>query len=323
MKYRIAENNIGCCSGQSGRDEEATEVRFPVRLRTTGILREDRGVNERVRRDDLAFLEKKAQDVRSNVIEMVGAAGSGHPGGSLSAVDILVSLYFKVMRVDPNCPDWPDRDRFVLGKGHACPALYAVLAEKGYFGLEELDTLRKLGSRLQGHPDARKTPGVEASTGSLGQGLSIACGMALAGKIDKRSYRVYALLGDGEIQEGQVWEAAMACRHYELDNLTAIIDHNGLQIDGRVKDIMSVDPLGEKWRAFGWHVIDIDGHSFEEILEALFEAEGVKGRPTMIVANTIKGKGVPFMEDDVNWHGTAPNPEQIREALRFLTESAT
>lgn len=271
-----------------------------------------------VTRKDVEFLQKKALTVRSHVIKMIAKAGSGHPGGSLSAVDVLVSLYFKLMNVDPSCPDWPDRDRFVLGKGHACPALYAVLAERGFFDVEELQTLRRLGSRLQGHPDAKKTPGVEASTGSLGQGLSIACGMALAGKIDRKPYRVYALLGDGEIQEGQVWEAAMAASHYGLDNLTAILDHNGLQIDGRVEEVMSVEPVQDKWRAFGWHVLTVDGHSFEDILEGFAEACAVKGRPTMIVAKTVKGKGVPFMENGVEWHGTAPNVEQAAKALRSL-----
>lgn len=268
--------------------------------------------------EEVEFLRNKALKVRSHIIRMIAEAGSGHPGGSLSATDVLVSLYFKVMNLDPSRPDWPDRDRFVLGKGHACPALYAVLAERGFFGVEELLTLRKLGSRLQGHPDAKKTPGVEASTGSLGQGLSIACGMALAGKIDRKSYRVYALLGDGEIQEGQVWEAAMAASHYRLDNLTAILDHNGLQIDGRVEEVMSVEPVQDKWKAFGWHVLTVDGHSFEDILEGFKKARTLKGRPTMVIAKTVKGKGVPFMENAVEWHGTAPTREQAAEALELL-----
>ncbi len=249
---------------------------------------------------------------------MTAAAKSGHPGGSLSAADILAALYFRVLRVDPSRPGWPERDRFVLSKGHAAPALYAALAERGYFPVEELKTLRRIHSRLQGHPDMRKTPGVEASTGSLGQGLSMAGGMALAGRLDGCDWRVYALLGDGECEEGQVWEAAMAAAHYRLDNLTAFLDNNGLQIDGPIEQVMSPNPLNDKWRAFGWHVIEIDGHDFGQILGAVDEAKKTKGRPTMIVARTIKGKGCSFMENEAEWHGKAPSPEQAEQALRDL-----
>lgn len=263
-------------------------------------------------------LEAKARVIRRHIIRMLGEAGSGHPGGSLSATEIVTSLYFHVMRLDPARPDWPDRDRFVLSKGHACPVLYAALAERGFFPVEELLTLRKLGSRLQGHPDMRKLPGVEMSTGSLGQGLSAASGMALAARLDGRDYRVYVLLGDGEIQEGQVWEAAMAAAHYRLDNLTAFIDYNGLQIDGRCCEVMTVEPVADKWRAFGWHVVEIDGHDFRQILGAVEEARETRGRPTMVVARTVKGKGVSFMENQVDWHGTAPKGAQVEQALREL-----
>ena len=216
----------------------------------------------------LKELENKARILRKHIIKMTCAAGSGHPGGSLSAADIVAALYFHELRLDPSRPDWPDRDRFVLSKGHAAPVLYAALAERGFFPVEELLNLRKLGSRLQGHPDMRKVPGVEMSTGSLGQGLSAANGMALAARLDRRDYRVYVLLGDGEIQEGQIWEASMAAAHYKLDNVTAFLDHNGYQIDGPVREVMSPEPVAAKWRAFGWHVIEIDGHNLSEILSA-------------------------------------------------------
>ncbi len=264
------------------------------------------------------FLEKKAKTLRKYIVEMITEAGSGHPGGSLSAADIVSVLYFKEMRLDPQQPKWPDRDRFVLSKGHAAPVLYAALAEKGFFPVEQLKTLRKLNSPLQGHPDVKHVPGVEMSTGSLGQGLSAANGMALAGKLDKASWRVHVLLGDGEIQEGQIWEAAMAAAHYKLDNLVAFLDHNGLQIDGAVSNIMSVEPVADKWRAFGWHVIEIDGHNYQQIIAALDEAKGVKGKPTMIIAETVKGKGVSFMENEVGWHGNAPKPEELDQALSEL-----
>ncbi|SHM58339.1 transketolase subunit A [Caldanaerovirga acetigignens] len=271
-----------------------------------------------VSKEKLEELTKAARKVRRSIIEMTAEAGSGHPGGSLSCADILVALYFHEMKVDPQNPDWPDRDRFVLSKGHAAPALYAVLAERGYFPKEELKTLRKINSILQGHPDMKKTPGVDMTTGSLGQGLSAANGMALAGKLDGKSYRVYVLLGDGELEEGQVWEAAMAAAHYKLDNLTAFVDHNGLQIDGPIVQVMSPEIIQEKFRAFGWHVIDVDGHDFEDILRAIEEAKSIKEKPTVIVAKTVKGKGVPFMENQVDWHGKAPSKEQAEEALKVL-----
>ncbi len=266
----------------------------------------------------LDFLQLKARELRKHVIRMLGEAGSGHPGGSLSAADIVTALFFQEMRVDPQRPDWPDRDRFILSKGHAAPILYAALAERGFFPVEELLTLRKTGARLQGHPDLRKVPGVDMSTGSLGQGLSVANGMALAAKIDHNPYRVYVVLGDGETQEGQVWEAAMLAAHYQLDNLVAFVDHNGLQIDGRCLEVMSTEPIAERWRAFGWAVQEIDGHDLPQILQALTKARETKGKPSLIVANTVKGKGVSFMEDQVGWHGTAPNREQTEQALAEL-----
>ena len=274
-----------------------------------------RETNEQVVKE----LEEKARSLRCEVIKMLGKAGSGHTGGCLSAADIVACLYFWEMRVDPARPDWPDRDRFVLSKGHAAPLLYAVLAEKGFFPKEELASLRRLGSRLQGHPDMRKVPGVEASTGSLGQGIAWAVGMALAGRLDGRGYRVYALLGDGEIQEGEVWEAAMAAAHYRLDNLVAIIDYNGLQIDGEVSRIMSPLPIAPKFEAFGWQVQQIDGHDFYQIMQALEQARNHKGRPSAVVARTVKGKGVSFMENVVDWHGKAPSAEQVEKALAELT----
>jgi len=267
---------------------------------------------------EIEQLKTKAREIRRHIIRMLGEAGSGHPGGSLSSADIVTALYFHEMRLRPEEPHWPDRDRFVLSKGHAAPVLYAILAERGYFPVEELLTLRKLGSRLQGHPDMKKLPGVEMSTGSLGQGLAAANGMALAARLDRRGYRVYALLGDGELQEGMVWEAAMAAAHYKLDNLAAFVDHNGLQIDGPVAEVMSPEPVADKWRAFGWHTLCIDGHDPGQILDALAEARTVKSRPTMIVAETMKGKGCSFMEGKVDWHGTAPKPEEMEKALAEL-----
>lgn len=266
----------------------------------------------------IAALAQHANNMRQEIVKMVAAANSGHPGGSLSAADILAVLYFHEMNVGADKVQDPDRDRFVLSKGHASPVLYAALAEKGYLPKEELATFRKINSRLQGHPSKKTLPGVEQSTGSLGQGLSAANGMALAGRLDKRDYRVYALLGDGEIQEGMVWEAAMAAGHYKLDNLVAILDYNHLQIDGNVEDIMNVGPVADKFRAFNWHVIEIDGHNLEEIIAALEEAKAVKGQPTFIVAHTVKGKGVSFMENACGWHGTAPNAEQLEQALTEL-----
>jgi transketolase len=263
------------------------------------------------------FLDKSYR-IRKHVLETTTQAGSGHPGGSLSCVDVLVALYFHVMQHDPKNPDWPDRDRFVLSKGHAAPTLYAVLAEAGYIPIEELKNLRKLGSRLQGHPDRNRVPGVENSSGSLGNGLAIANGMALAAKIDGRSYRVYVLLGDGECQEGLVWEAAMFAAHYKIDNLIAIIDRNGLQIDGPTEQVMSIEPLASKWRSFGWNVIEVDGHDILAIIEACEKAERVRGRPTVIIAHLIKGRGVSFMEWVTSFHGKTLTEEQCEKALREL-----
>ncbi|WP_296628175.1 transketolase [uncultured Negativibacillus sp.] len=258
--------------------------------------------------------------VRMGVIEGTHCAKSGHPGGSLSAADIMTYLYFSQMNVDPQNPNKPDRDRFVLSKGHVAPALYATLAHRGFFPVEELKTLRKIGSRLQGHPDMKKIPGVDMSSGSLGQGISAACGMAKAAKLTGADYRVYAMLGDGEIQEGQVWEAAMFASHYQLDNLCVLVDNNGLQIDGNIKDVMSPYPIDKKFEAFGFHVINIDGHDFDQIEAAYKEACTVKGKPTAIIAKTVKGKGVSFMENQASWHGTAPNDEQYEIAMKELGE---
>ena len=263
-------------------------------------------------------LKKIATEIRKSIIIQTAEAGSGHPGGSLSGVEILTYLYFVEMNIDPKNPKDPNRDRFVLSKGHASPLLYAVLAEKGFISKEELKGFRQIYSNLQGHPDMKKVPGVEMSTGSLGQGLSVANGMALAGKLDEKNYRVYVLLGDGEIQEGQIWEAAMTAAHYKLDNLTAFLDHNGLQKEGKITEVMSPEPVDEKFRAFGWHVIKIDGHDFNQIEKAVNEAKTIKGKPTIIIAETVKGKGVSFMENEVGWHGTAPNKEQAQKALEEL-----
>lgn len=263
-------------------------------------------------------MQEIAVEIRKYIIKMTSNANSGHPGGSLSAVEILTSLYFEIMRIDPQNPEWEDRDRFVLSKGHASPVLYSTLACKGYFDEKELLRFRKIDSMLQGHPDMKGTPGVDMSTGSLGQGLAVANGMAIAGKLDNRHYKVYVLLGDGEVQEGMVWEAAMASSHYKLDNLTAFLDHNGLQIDGANRDVMNVEPLKEKWEAFGWHVIEIDGHNYGQILEAVRNAKEIKGKPTMIIAKTVKGKGVSYMENIADWHGKAPDEEQAKAALEEL-----
>lgn len=263
-------------------------------------------------------LETIATDIRKDIITMTAEAGSGHPGGSLSATDILTVLYFHEMRVDSGNPQWEDRDRFALSKGHAAPALYAILAKKGFFPGEELLKLRKIDSMLQGHPDMKGTPGVDMSTGSLGQGFSASCGMAISAKIYKKDYRVYTLLGDGELQEGIVWEAAMFAAHYKLDNLTAIIDYNGLQIDGPNEEVLTVSPVADKFRAFGWNVIETDGHCMEDIIASIDEAKRVKGVPTVIVAKTVKGKGVSFMENVVDWHGKAPKDDQKLQALGEL-----
>lgn len=263
-------------------------------------------------------LEAKAKEVRRWIIKMLAEAGSGHPGGSLSSADIITALYFKIMNHKPDDPKWPDRDRFVLSKGHCCPALYAVLSLSGYFPTSDLMRLRKIDSHLQGHTDMLSTPGVEISAGSLGQGLSVAGGMALAGKINHKDYRVYVVLGDGESQEGQVWEAAMACPHYKLDNLCAFLDHNKLQIDGPVAEIMNITPVADKFKAFGWHTIEIDGHDMKQIIQAVNEAKNTQGQPTMVIAHTIKGKGVSFMEGKVEWHGVAPTKEEAEKALLEL-----
>ena len=259
-------------------------------------------------------LERKAEKIRNHVLMMLMESGSGHPGGSLSVVEIITSLYFYRMRHKPKNPEWPDRDRFILSKGHAAPTLYAALAESGYFPVEELTTLRKMSSRLQGHPDMRKVAGIEMSSGSLGLGLSAAVGMALAGRLDEKNYRVFVLLGDGEIQEGQIWEAAMAASHYKIDNITAILDRNGLQLDGPTERIMSIEPIVAKWLAFGWHVTEIDGYEIAEITKALDEADTVKGKPTIIIAHGVKGRGVPFMEWNVDFHGKIPDKERLLKA---------
>jgi len=263
-------------------------------------------------------LEARAKLLRRHIVTMTAEAGGGHPGGSLSAAEIVTALFFKVLRHRPSDPQWAGRDRFILSKGHAAPLLYAALAESGYFPVGELQTLRKLDSRLQGHCDRNCTPGVEMSTGSLGQGLSVGIGIALAARLDKQDSRVYVLLGGGECDEGQVWEAAMAASHFRVDNLVAIVDHNKQQIDGWNREVMNLEPLGEKWRSFGWHVIEIDGHAFEQTLDAFKQAGLLKGQPTMIVAHTIKGKGVSFMENNLAFHGKAPTPEEAERALKEL-----
>jgi transketolase len=263
-------------------------------------------------------LQSISRRLRRRVIEMIGAAGSGHPGGSLSAVEIVVTMYWDVLRHDPKNPKWPDRDRFLLSKGHAAPVLYAALAEWGYVPIDQLNTLRKLGSIYQGHPDVRFIDAVEASTGSLGQGVSLAVGMGLAARLDKKDYRTYVVLGDGEIQEGQIWEAAMFAAFHKVDNIVAIVDNNRIQLDGFVADIMAIDPVAEKWRAFGWHTLEIDGHDFKAIEGALAEAAATKGKPTCLVAHTIKGKGVSFMENNPKFHGVAPTQDELKLALQEL-----
>jgi transketolase len=265
--------------------------------------------------EQIKKLESLAKTIRVDILKMLNQASSGHTGGSLSTVEIIVSLYFYKMRHNPKDPTWPDRDRFVLSKGHGAPALYTVLARSGYFDLSELMNLRKLGSILQGHPDMKVTPGIDLSTGSLGQGLSMANGMALALKLDKRPSRVYVLMGDGENQEGQIWEAAMAAAHYKLDNVCGIIDHNGLQIDGPVNEIMKIEPIADKWACFGWEVFRVNGHDFREIISALDKAETVKNKPSLIVASTVKGKGVSFFEGKVEYHGIPPTDEELAKAL--------
>jgi transketolase len=263
-------------------------------------------------------LQAIARTTRRQIVEMITAAKSGHPGGSLSAVELLVTLFFDVLRHDPQNPKWPDRDRFILSKGHACPVLYSVMAQCGYTPEDQLNTLRKLGSIYQGHPDVRFIPTLEASTGSLGEGLSIGIGMALAARLDGRPFRTYVVLGDGESQEGQIWESAMFAPFHKLDNIVAIVDYNKIQLDGFVKDIMDLEPLVQKWQAFGWHTLDIDGHSIPAIQKALAEAAATKGKPTCIIAQTVKGKGVSFMENNPKFHGVAPTQDEFQRALQEI-----
>ena len=270
---------------------------------------------------EMEVLKRHTTNIRRNIIKMVTEAKSGHPGGSLSSVEILTAIYFTQMNITKDNLDSIQRDRFVLSKGHAAPVLYAVMAEKGFLEEEELLTLRKLGSRLQGHPSMRKLPGIDMSTGSLGQGISAAVGMALSNKYHELPYRVYTLLGDGECQEGEVWEAAMSASHYNLDNLLAFVDFNGLQIDGKVSDVMNPAPFEDKFAAFGWNVITLkDGHDLEAIINACEEAKTVKGKPTVIIANTVKGKGISFMENEAGWHGVAPSAEECQRALKELED---
>ncbi|MBF0330133.1 MAG: transketolase [Nitrospirae bacterium] len=268
---------------------------------------------------DIAFLEEQARQVRIEILKMLTISGSGHTGGSLSAADIATALFFYKMNHRPDNPKWIDRDRFVLSKGHAAPLLYTVLALSGYFETSMLSTLRKVGSKLQGHPSSKLLQGVEVSTGSLGQGLSISNGMALGLRLDNRTSRVYCLMGDGETQEGQIWEAAMSASHYFLDNLCAVVDVNGLQIDGRCCDVMKVEPVADKWKAFGWHVYDIDGHDMKAIVDALDDAEKLKGKPSVLIARTIKGKGVSIFEGKAEYHGLAPTAEELEKALKELS----
>jgi transketolase len=302
-------------SGQGARKERANHEASADTKAEAIACQEKTALTSTLSTEELATIARK---LRRHVITMTGKAGSGHPGGSLSAADIVTTLYFKILRHDPKNPRWKDRDRFILSKGHAAPILYAALAENGYFPLEELSTLRRPGSCLQGHCDMTATPGVEMSSGSLGQGLSFGIGIALAGRLDARDYRVYVLLGDGECDEGQVWEAAMASAHFKLDNMVAIIDHNEQQIDGWNYEVMNLEPLAEKWKSFGWHTIEVDGHDFAQLISALEKARQIKGKPTAIIAKTVKGKGVSFMERNIDFHGKAPTPEEVKKALEEL-----
>ena len=274
--------------------------------------------NKKITQEEIKAIEEKAKKIRKGIIEEVYSHQSGHPGGSLSVADIIAVLYFKEMNINPQEPEWKERDRLVLSKGHCAPALYSTLANREYFNIEELKTLRHIDSRLQGHPDMKKIPGVDMTTGSLGQGLSAANGMAIAGKLDKKDYRVYCIMGDGEIEEGQVWEAAMASNKYKLDNLCVIVDNNNLQIDGTIEEVMSSYPIDEKFKSFGFQAINIDGHNYQEIIDAFDVARNVKGKPVCIIAKTIKGKGVSFMENKAEWHGKAPNKEQYEQAMKEL-----
>ena len=269
---------------------------------------------------EISFLQEKAKEIRRGIVEQVYKAQSGHPGGSLSIADILTVLYFKEMNIDEKNPHWEERDRLVLSKGHCSPALYSCLANKGYFEKEKLQTFRNIDSNLQGHPDMNKVPGVDMTSGSLGQGLSVANGMAISAKLDSKDYRVYCILGDGEIEEGQIWEAAMASCKYKLDNLCVIVDNNNLQIDGTIEEVMSSYPIDEKFRSFGFQVINIDGHDIDEIIKAFEVAKNIKDKPTCIIAKTTKGKGVSFMENQVGWHGKAPNEEQYNKAIEELRD---
>jgi transketolase len=284
------------------------------RMKTTGVFLSP----EPPPKYSIADLPGLAKKIRRDIITMIGTAGSGHPGGSLSAVEILVALYFKVLNHHPADPHWAERDRFILSKGHAAPVLYATLAASGYLAEEELCTIRKIDSRLQGHPECGLTPGVEMSAGALGQGLSFGIGVTLAGRLNKKDYRTFVLLGDGECDEGQVWEAAMAAAHFKLDKLTAIVDHNGIQLDGWNKDIMNIEPLAQKWQSFGWNAIETDGHDIAQVIDALEKGKKVTGQPTVIIAHTVKGKGVSFMENNPDFHGKAPNAEEMKIALKEL-----
>ena len=276
------------------------------------------GVMTKAEITDAGELKEIAKKIRISILSMLTQAGSGHTGGSLSATDVAVAIYFSKMKFNPDNPQWEERDRFILSKGHAAPLLYAIMAEAGYFPGETLGNLRKLESPLQGHPCCKCIPGIEVSTGSLGQGLSVANGMALGLRLDDNPAKVYCIMGDGEIQEGQIWEAAMTASHYKIDNLCAVVDNNGLQIDGPVEQIMGVQPIQDKWAAFGWHTINIDGHNMEEILHALDEAEEIKGKPTVIIAKTTKGKGVSFFEGKVEYHGLAPTQEEFQKAVKEI-----
>lgn len=268
---------------------------------------------------DVERLEEQAVQLRRDIVEMIHAAKAGHPGGSLSAVDMITALYFHVMRIDPQNPRWEDRDRFVLSKGHACPALYAALARRGFFDPKHLTTLRQYHSILQGHPDMNKTPGIDISSGSLGNGLAIGVGMAMSGRLHHQDYMTYVMLGDGEVQEGMVWEAAMAAHHHDLGNLVAIVDCNGVQINGWVNEIMTVEPLADKWRAFGWNVVEVNGHNMKDLLTVLHTAKTMR-HPTVILMRTVKGRGVSFMEDDFKWHGNSPSDEELVQAILEIGE---
>lgn len=268
---------------------------------------------------DVERLEEQAVQLRRDIVEMIHAAKAGHPGGSLSAVDMITALYFHVMRIDPQNPRWEDRDRFVLSKGHACPALYAALARRGFFDPKHLTTLRQYHSILQGHPDMNKTPGIDISSGSLGNGLAIGVGMAMSGRLHHQDYMTYVMLGDGEVQEGMVWEAAMAAHHHDLGNLVAMVDCNGVQINGWVNEIMTVEPLADKWRAFGWNVVEVNGHNMKDLLTVLHTAKTMR-HPTVILMRTVKGRGVSFMEDDCKWHGNSPSDEELVQAILEIGE---